>query len=73
MLEVDGTSTDTGSANVRLRDATDEQRETVADGRANTLSVSRPGAVSRLRFPADSGKRLTVKVSAASLPDGCGF
>ncbi|WP_328653685.1 VWD domain-containing protein [Micromonospora sp. NBC_00330] len=73
VLEVDGTSTDTGSANVRLRDATDEQRETVADGRANALSVSRPGAVSRLRFPADSGKRLTVEVSAASLPDRCGI
>ncbi|MEU8390808.1 VWD domain-containing protein [Micromonospora sp. NPDC048842] len=71
VLEVDGTSTDTGSADVRLRDATDEQRDTVADGRANTLSVSRPGAVSRLRLPADSGKRLTVEVSGASLPDRC--
>ncbi|MET8234236.1 VWD domain-containing protein [Micromonospora sp. NPDC005298] len=71
LLEVDGTSTDTGSADVRLRDASDEQRDTVADGRANTLSVSRPGAVSRLRFPADSGKRLTVEVTAASLPDRC--
>ncbi|WP_410817055.1 VWD domain-containing protein [Micromonospora sp. 050-3] len=71
VLEVDGTSTDAGSANVRLRDATDEQRDSVADGRAITLSVSRPGAVSRLRFPVDSGKRLTVEVSAASLPDRC--
>ncbi|WP_433261098.1 VWD domain-containing protein [Micromonospora vinacea] len=71
VLEVDGTSTDTGAADVRLRDATDEERDTVADGRATTLSVSRPGAVSRLRFPADSGKRLTVEVSAASLPDRC--
>ncbi|MEU8255576.1 VWD domain-containing protein [Micromonospora inaquosa] len=71
VLEVDGTSTDTGAADVRLRDASDEQRDTVADGRANTLSVGRPGAVSRLRFSVASGRRLTVEVSAASLPDRC--
>ncbi|WCN79286.1 VWD domain-containing protein [Micromonospora sp. LH3U1] len=71
VLEVDGTSTDTGSADVRLRDASDEQLDTVADGRAATLSVSRPGAVSRLRFSADAGRRLTVEVTGASLPDRC--
>ncbi|MEV0215491.1 VWD domain-containing protein [Micromonospora sp. ALFpr18c] len=73
VLEVDGTSTDTGSADVRLRDAHDEQADTVADGRAVTLTVSRPGAVSRLRFPADAGRRVAVEVTAASLPDRCGI
>ncbi|MEK8104832.1 hypothetical protein NKG94_05815 [Micromonospora sp. M12] len=58
-------------ADVRLRDAHDEQFDTVADGRATTLSVSRPGAVSRLRFPADAGQRLTVEVTAGSVPDRC--
>ncbi|MBM0205931.1 VWD domain-containing protein [Micromonospora sp. STR1s_5] len=72
VLEVDGTSTDTGSAEVRLRDAHDEEADTVADGRAATLTVSRPGAVSRLRFPADAGRRVTVEVTAGSLPDRCG-
>ncbi|MFE9914185.1 VWD domain-containing protein [Micromonospora sp. NPDC005553] len=73
VLEVDGTSTDTGSADVRLRDAHDEEADSVADGRAATLTVSRPGAVSRLRFPADAGRRVTVEVTAASLPDRCGI
>ncbi|MET8118276.1 VWD domain-containing protein [Micromonospora sp. NPDC005189] len=71
VLEIDGTSTDTGWADVRLRDARDEQADTVADGRTSTLTVSRPGAVSRLRFPADAGRRLTVEVTSASLPDRC--
>ncbi|MEW2146210.1 VWD domain-containing protein [Micromonospora vinacea] len=73
VLEVDGTSTDTGSADVRLRDAHDEEADTVADGRTATLTVSRPGAVSRLRFPADAGRRVTVEVTAGSLPDRCGI
>ncbi|MEU1588309.1 VWD domain-containing protein [Micromonospora sp. NPDC005710] len=73
VLEVDGTSTDTGAADVRLRDAHDEQADTVADGRAATLTVSRPGAVSRLRFAADAGRRITVEVTAVSLPDRCGI
>ncbi|WP_051724122.1 VWD domain-containing protein [Micromonospora chokoriensis] len=71
VLEVDGTATDTGSADVRLRDASDEQRDAVADGRATTLTVSRPGGVSRLRFAADAGRRLTVEVTGANLPDRC--
>jgi hypothetical protein len=57
---------------VRLRDAHDDEADTVADGRAATLTVSRPGAVSRLRFPADAGRRVTVEVTAGSLPDRCG-
>ncbi|WP_405431823.1 VWD domain-containing protein [Micromonospora sp. NBC_00617] len=73
VLEVDGTSTDTGWADVRLRDAHDEQADTVADGRAVTLTVGRPGAVSRLRFPADAGRRVTVEVTGASLSDRCGI
>ncbi|MBY8872022.1 VWD domain-containing protein [Micromonospora sp. PLK6-60] len=73
VLEIDGYATDTGSADVRLRDAHDEQADTVADGRAATLTVSRPGAVSRLRFTADAGRRVTVEVTAASLPDRCGI
>ncbi|MEW1590067.1 VWD domain-containing protein [Micromonospora vinacea] len=73
VLEVDGNSTDTGSADVRLRDAHDEEADTVADGRAATVTVSRPGAVSRLRFPADAGRRVTVEVTAGSLPDRCGI
>ncbi|MCG5436401.1 VWD domain-containing protein [Micromonospora foliorum] len=73
VLEVDGTSTDTGSADVRLHDARDEQADTVADGRAATLTVSRPGAVSRLRFAADAGRRVTVEVTTATLPDRCGI
>ncbi|MDG4810654.1 VWD domain-containing protein [Micromonospora sp. WMMD1120] len=73
VLEVDGTANDTGWGDVRLRDASDEQRDTVADGRATTLSVDRPGAVSRLRFPADAGRRLTVEVTSASVPDRCGI
>ncbi|MCX5065615.1 VWD domain-containing protein [Micromonospora lupini] len=73
VLEVDGTSTDTGWADVRLRDAHDEQADTVADGRAVTLTVGRPGAVSRLRFPADAGRRVTVEVTGANLPDRCGI
>lgn len=71
VLEVDGTSTDTGWGDVRLRDARDEQADSVADGRATTLSVSRPGAVSRLRFPAAGGRRLVVEVTSASVPDRC--
>ncbi|MCG5470710.1 VWD domain-containing protein [Micromonospora sp. LAH09] len=71
VLEVDGTSTDTGWGDVRLRDARDEQADSVADGRSTTLSVSRPGAVSRLRFPAAGGRRLVVEVTSASVPDRC--
>ncbi|SCE67844.1 VWD domain-containing protein [Micromonospora mirobrigensis] len=73
VLEVDGTSTDTGSADVRLRDAHDEQADTVADGRVATVTAGRPGAVSRLRFAANAGRRLTVEVTAADLPDRCGI
>ncbi|MEH1163769.1 VWD domain-containing protein [Micromonospora sp. CPCC 205539] len=73
VLDLDGYSTDTGWADVRLRDAHDDQLDTVPDGRASTLSISRPGAVSRLRFPADAGRRLTVEATAASLPDRCGI
>ncbi|MGQ5264524.1 VWD domain-containing protein [Micromonospora sp. ZYX-F-536] len=73
VLELDGYSADTGWADVRLRDAHDEQADTVADGRAGTVTVSRPGAVSRLRFTADAGRRVAVEVTAANLPDRCGI
>ncbi|SBT43198.1 VWD domain-containing protein [Micromonospora auratinigra] len=72
VLLVDGYAADTGWADVRLRDAPDQLLDTVADGRSVTLSVTRPGAASRLRFPADAGRRVTVEVTAASLPDRCG-
>nr|WP_146218396.1 VWD domain-containing protein [Micromonospora acroterricola] len=73
VLEIDGVSTDTGWADVRLRDARDEQLDTVPDGRASTLAVRQPGAVSRLRFTADAGRRIAVEVTAATLPDRCGI
>ncbi|MBQ0992746.1 hypothetical protein PSH03_002810 [Micromonospora sp. PSH03] len=58
---------------VRLRDAHDEEADTFADGRAATLTVSRPGAVSRLRFPADAGRRVTVEVTPPACPTGAEF
>ncbi len=70
-LLVDPGEKRTGTAQLRLVTAVDQVGAISPGGPEVTARVDQPGAVTRLRFAAAAGQKVSLDVSSSTLPDQC--